>query len=126
MAGPMDAEKFIQLQKLNLALNPECATSSYNLGVALLNQGRLMEAKKAFEDAVENSGRMFEGFVNLGYIYFRLGDLEKVVEMNKRAVELEPRYARGYANMGFAYLQMQNPEEAISALKRAIELNPRI
>ena len=94
MKVPQDAESFIEEQKRRLMENPECATSSYNLGVALMEQGRYDEALEAFRDAVENSGRMFEGWVNIGYIYYLKGDLEMVVEANKRAVEVEPRYAR--------------------------------
>ncbi|HDG98425.1 MAG TPA: tetratricopeptide repeat protein, partial [Desulfobacterales bacterium] len=73
MKKPQDAESFIAEQKRILADNPECANSSYNLGVALMKEGRLDEAIEAFNDAVTNSGRMFEGYVNLGYIFFKKG-----------------------------------------------------
>jgi tetratricopeptide (TPR) repeat protein len=62
----------------------------YNQGVSLMKQGKLDEAIRAFNDAVANSARMFEGYVNLGYIYFKKGDLDKVVEYNKKAIEMEP------------------------------------
>ena len=126
MKEPQSSEAFIAEQKRILAENPECATSSYNMGVALMQQGKLDEAIEAFNEAIANSGRMFEGYVNLGYIYFKKGDLEKVVEVNKKAIEIEPRYARGYANLGFAYLQMTRTDEAIQALEKGIELNPEI
>jgi len=57
---PQDSEDFIQQQKAVLAENPECASTSYNMGVALMEQGRLDEAVEAFREAVANSGRMFE------------------------------------------------------------------
>ncbi len=123
---PQGSEEFIAEQKKILKENPECATTSYNLGVGFLKQGKLDEAIDAFYDAIDTSGRMFEAYVNLGYIFFKKGDLERVAECNKRAVEIEPRYARGYANLGFAYLQMSRTREAIEALKKAIELNPDI
>ena len=104
MKEPQDSEDFIREQKQILAENPECANSQYNLGVSLLQQGKLEEAIPYFEEAIANSGRMFEAWVNLGYIYFKKGDLEGVVHANKKAVEIEPRYARGYANLGFAHL----------------------
>ena len=110
---PQGSEAFIAEQRKILSENSECANSSYNLGVALMQKGKLDEAIDAFNDAIANSGRMFEGHVNLGYIYFKKGDLERVVAANQRAVEIEPRYARGYANLGFAYLQMLKTEEAI-------------
>jgi|GEM_PF-66697 len=119
-------EEFIAEQKLRLLEKPECATSLYNLGVALMQQGKFDEAIDAFEESIETGVRMFEAYVNLGYIYFKQGDLEKVVKANQRAVEIEPRYARGYSNLGFAYLQMGKTDEAIKALEKALELNPDI
>ena len=41
---PKDIERFIYEQKLLLAQHSECATAHYNLGVALLQQGKLDEA----------------------------------------------------------------------------------
>ena len=78
MREPQDGDDFIAEKRRLLQDNPECATTSYNLGVELLEQGRLDEAADAFRDATENSGRMFEAWVNLGYIYFTKGDLEGV------------------------------------------------
>ncbi|WP_334110696.1 tetratricopeptide repeat protein, partial [Thermodesulfitimonas autotrophica] len=103
MVTPKDAETFIEEQKKLLRENPECSTALYNLGVKAMEEGRLDEAADYFEEAIESGGRMFEAFVNLGYIYFKWGDLERVALANQRAFEIEPRYARGYANLGFAY-----------------------
>jgi tetratricopeptide (TPR) repeat protein len=126
MEDPKDIENFINEQKMRLIQKPDCAASLYNLGVALMQQGKFDEAIDAFEESIVQGVRMFEAFVNLGYIYFKDGDLDKVVKANQRAVELEPRYARGYANLGFAYLQMGKTDDAIDALEKALELNPEI
>lgn len=73
MKEPQSSEEFIAEQKRKLAENPECATSQYNLGVSLMEKGKYDEAIDAFRGAIENSGRMFEAWVNLGYIYFKRG-----------------------------------------------------
>lgn len=126
MKSPQGSEEFIAEQKKILSENPECASSSYNLGVSLIQQGKFDEAIDAFNESIANSGRMFEAYVNLGYIFFKKGELDKVVDANSKAVEIEPRYARGYANLGFAYLQMARTEDAIEALEKAIDLNSGI
>ncbi len=94
MKTPQGSEEFIAEQKMIRDEDTECANTQYNLGVSLMEQGKLDEAIVAFRDAVGNSGRMFEGYVNLGYIYFKKGDLEMVVDSNQKAIEIEPRYAR--------------------------------
>ena len=41
MKEPQSSELFIAEQKQILKENPECATSSYNIGVALMEQNKL-------------------------------------------------------------------------------------
>lgn len=48
MKQPMDSDLWISEQKKRLAANPDCSTASYNLGVSLLEQGKLAEAVEAF------------------------------------------------------------------------------
>ncbi|OQY45065.1 MAG: tetratricopeptide repeat protein, partial [Desulfobacteraceae bacterium 4572_87] len=95
MKTPQGSEEFIHHHKQIRDEDTECANTQYNLGVSLMEEGKLDEAIGAFNDAVANSFRMFEGYVNLGYIYFKKGELDMVVEVNQKAVQMEPRYARG-------------------------------
>ena len=71
MKEPQGSEEFIAEQKRILAEDPECANSHYNLGVEYMKKGEFDEAIEAFNEAIANSARMFEGWVNLGYIYFK-------------------------------------------------------
>ncbi|CAD7782746.1 MAG: hypothetical protein KIIPBIDF_01772 [Candidatus Methanoperedenaceae archaeon GB50] len=71
MKEPKDIETFVSEQKQMLEENPECASAQYNLGIALLQEGKLDEARIAFEQSIVDGSRMFEAFVNLGYIYFK-------------------------------------------------------
>ena len=65
MKEPQGSEEFIAEQKRILVENPECASSQYNLGVALMQQEKLDEAIEAFNEAIANSGRMFEPGIHL-------------------------------------------------------------
>ena len=62
MKTPQSSDEFIEQQKKLLSQNPECANSMYNLGVSLMEQGKLDEAVPCFEEAIKNSGRMFEAW----------------------------------------------------------------
>ena len=62
MTDPQGSEEFIAEQKMMLKDDDaECANTSYNRGVALMEAGNLDEAIDAFKDAIEDSARMFEG-----------------------------------------------------------------
>ena len=67
MKTPQGSEEFIAEQKEILKQDEfECANTQYNRGVELMQQGKFDEAIGAFNDAIANSARMFEGYVNLG------------------------------------------------------------
>ena len=50
-----NADAYIDQQKNAIAANPDCGTSHYNLGVALLGQGKIEEAEKSLYAAIECS-----------------------------------------------------------------------
>ncbi len=74
MKEPQDSEEFIAEQKRILTENPECANSHYNLGVALMQQGKLDEAIAAFSNAIDDSARMFEATSTWGTSILRKGN----------------------------------------------------
>ena len=53
MAEPKNIEEHISQQRTSLAQNPECGTTLYNLGVALLSQQKIEEAEKNFERRIK-------------------------------------------------------------------------
>ncbi|MCP4682157.1 MAG: tetratricopeptide repeat protein, partial [Desulfobacterales bacterium] len=55
MTDPQGSEEFIAEQKMMLKDDDaECANSSYNRGVALMEAEKLDEAIDAFKDAIED------------------------------------------------------------------------
>ena len=47
MKEPQSSEEFIAEQKRILAENPDCSNSQYNLGVAMMQKGKLEKQMKA-------------------------------------------------------------------------------
>ena len=54
MKEPQSSENFIAEQKMILAENPDCSNSQYNLGVVMMQQGKLEEAIVYFEDVLDS------------------------------------------------------------------------
>jgi tetratricopeptide (TPR) repeat protein len=125
MAEAKTLEEFISQQRTALASNPECGTTHYNLGVALLSQKKISEAEKEFFDAIECSPGLAEAYVQLGGICFQRGDLDGCLDFNTRAVKARPGFSEGHGNIGFVHLQKGNVDEAIVALERATTFNFR-
>jgi tetratricopeptide (TPR) repeat protein len=100
-----NAEAFIAQQKSFIASNPDCGTSHYNLGVALLGQGKIEEAEEAFSTAIECSPGLAEAYVQMGGICLKRGDTDGCLDWNQRAVKAKPGFSEGWGNIGFVLLQ---------------------
>jgi len=125
MPRAKNVDEFIAQQRQALAGNPECGTTHYNLGVALLGKQQYGEAEKAFLEAIDCSPSLAEAYVQLGALCLKRGDLDGCLDWNKRAVKARPGFSEGYGNIGFVHLQKGELEEAIKALKRATAFNFR-
>ena len=100
-----NAEAFIQQQKQAIASNPDCGNSHYNLGVALMGQGKIEEAEKSLLSAIECSPGLAEAYVQMGGICLKRGDIEGCLSWNQRAVKTKPGFSEGWGNIGFVLLQ---------------------
>jgi tetratricopeptide (TPR) repeat protein len=120
-----NVDEYINQQRQALAGNPECGTTHYNLGVALLGKQQEQEAEKEFLEAIDCSPSLAEAYVQLGGLCFKRGDLDGCLDWNQRAVKARPGFSEGYGNIGFVLLQKGQVEEAIKALKRATAFNFR-
>jgi tetratricopeptide (TPR) repeat protein len=125
MAEPKNIDEHISQQRTSLAQNPECGTTLYNLGVALLSQQKIEEAEKNFIEAIDCSPSLAEAYVQLGGICLQRGDLDGCLDFNQRAVKARPGFSEGFGNIGFIELQKGNVDEAIRALEKAIAFNFR-
>ena len=107
-----NAEAFIAQQKSFISSNPDCGTSHYNLGVALLGQGKIEEAEEALATAIECSPGLAEAYVQMGGICLKRGDTDGCLDWNQRAVRAKPGFSEGWGNIGFVLLQRGDIEGA--------------
>jgi len=120
-----NAQEYIALQRQAIASNPECGTSHYNLGVALMGLKQYSEAEAEFQEAISCSPTLAEAYVQLGGIRLQQGDLEGCLYYNKQSVKTRAGFAEGWGNVGFCQLQLGNLEEAIYALEKAVRWNKK-
>lgn len=125
MVEARNVDEYIEKQRMALSSNPECGTTHYNLGVALMGKKQFNEAEKSFLSAIDCSPSLAEAYVQLGGLCLKRGDMDGCLDWNKRAVKARPGFSEGYGNIGFVYMQQGNLEEAIKNLKRATAFNFR-
>lgn len=93
-----------------------------NLGLALMNQGRMEEAEACFR---RNLQLFAKTYFNLGLTLFRSKRFEEALRFFQRALELEPEDPEYRNLLGQTYEELGQPEETERSLHRAIEINPQ-
>ena len=106
MKEPQDSEEWIAQQRQALAENPECATTSYNLGVTLMKEEK-------FEEAINELSKLKDGE--------RYGRESR--EMIERSIDEFARQKRGEAAKLFLMAKKTaDPAEKRTLLLKSFEL----
>jgi Tfp pilus assembly protein PilF len=96
----------------------------YNLGTAFLNQGKLDDAMREYQAALEINPASVDSLINLGDVFLRMGKPNDAIAQFQRAVDIDPNRGEAHYNLGIALSRMGREEEAISQYEYALELKP--
>ena len=105
-----------------IASNPDCWMAQDNLGVALVERGRLDEAVPRFQRALEIKPDNAEALNNFGNALLKLGRVDESMVYLSKALEIVPRFAKARNNLGNALLQKGRIDEAIAQFQGALEI----
>lgn len=114
-----------------LKRHPDDIGINLELGRALLNQGRMVEAEQLYRSLILRWGGAAEvptelagAHHALGGLLAQRGDFETAVYAFRAALELEPDRAYVYAELGSVLAELGRFEEAITSLQKTVELDP--
>jgi tetratricopeptide (TPR) repeat protein len=116
-----DSEK---LWRHAIACTPDNVTARNNLGLALLDQGRLDEAISNFRRALEIDPDYFLSINNLGLALCQKGRVADAIPYFERALKIKPEYAEAVNNIGLAEFQLGRVDRAIDQYHAALRINP--
>jgi Tfp pilus assembly protein PilF len=94
------------------------------LGSALLQEGRLEEARKEFAEALRLNPNHTSAHNNLGLLLLRQGALEDAWKEFSEVLRLNPNHADAHNNLGLILLRQGRTEEARQEFSEAVRLNP--
>jgi protein O-mannosyl-transferase len=114
----------ITLNHDTLAKNPDCWLAHNNLGVALIDSGRVQDAIKHFEEALRLRPNFPEAENNLGHALLVLGNASPAMEHFQLAIRLKPDYAEAHDNLGNLYQRSGRLDDAIQEYETALKTNP--
>ncbi|HWP98864.1 MAG TPA: tetratricopeptide repeat protein, partial [Vicinamibacterales bacterium] len=93
-------------------------------GVALAEAGRLEEARRELERALEADPTSAQAHLNLLILHGKLGDIAAAERHYRAAVELQPGLADAHYNYGVLLTGAGRDAEAVEAFRRALDANP--
>ncbi|RMF77640.1 MAG: tetratricopeptide repeat protein, partial [Nitrospirae bacterium] len=141
----MDAQALralrLQAQRLLQAGDPAAAIEAYRrlcaasggdatlwleMGAACGQAGRLEEARRCFERAIELRPELAEAHTQLGLVDFFQGRVERAIERYEHALSLRPDDPNTLCNLAFALDRVGRLGRAIAEYRRAHRLRPSV
>jgi tetratricopeptide (TPR) repeat protein len=117
----LDWRDDLTLWRATVATAPRSVRGQFNLAIALLGEGELLDAQAVLERARELAPDDRDILLTSATLAFRLGDYTAAERFARRAIELG-RDARAYTALGWALVSQGNAPAAIESFETAIEL----
>jgi tetratricopeptide (TPR) repeat protein len=108
-----------------LSVSPDNAVVQNNLGSALGQQGKHVEAIPHFAEAVRIRPNYFDALANWGQALRDQGKAAEAVGFFQRALGLKPDSGKTHWQLGLALEDLQQQDEALQQFYEAIRLTPQ-
>jgi tetratricopeptide (TPR) repeat protein len=95
-----------------------------NLGLALADRGRFLDAIDHYKKALEINPRFGKTYNNLGLALNELGRYDEAFRCFSRALKINPGSGDVHTNLGAVLIAQGKLDEAIENLSRALVINP--
>jgi tetratricopeptide (TPR) repeat protein len=114
--GVQTMQRMLEQNPRPTAPDPAAANASVQWGQAALQQDKLDEALKAFQQAVQDDPGHVEAFNHLGLLYRKLNRFTDAERALQQALSLEPTRAGAWFQLAQIYGLQNDPRRAIGAL----------
>ena len=93
-------------------------TTKEQKAIALINQGKLLEAESIYKQLIAEGTRNHIVYGNLSEVYGRQGKLEERIKLLGKALKINPNYTVAHNNLGNALQEKGDLDAAISSYKK--------
>jgi serine/threonine-protein kinase len=122
---PPQFAEALRFATVAVALRPDSAAVLGNLGAALGQNGRNVEAIACSRKAIELDPTYANAHNNLGAQLLRKGDLDEAITSIRQAIALDPKSPRFLYNLGMVLEEKGQLDEAIACFRQAVALSPK-
>lgn len=107
-----------------LKKNPKSWVPPSDLGVALVNKGRMDDAVVLFREAIQISPNEGLPYNNLGMWLFERGKVEEAIAAERECLRLKPRFTPANFNLAVALARQQKWPEAAGQYEEVLASRP--
>jgi protein O-mannosyl-transferase len=108
-----------------LDVNPNNKLAHNQLGVYLVDKGKLDEAVLHYKVAIKIDNNYSDAYNNLCVAYNRIGNFDKSLEYGQEAVRTAPNEPTSHFNLGIAFYQKGIFDQAVQHWRETVRLNPK-
>ena len=105
-------------------LDPSSAEAANNLGLVLLQQGKVKEAKEKFEAALRFKPDLALACNNLANCWRLLGNQAQAIVHFRQALSIAPNLPEAHSNLGQLLMEQKEEAEALVHCRESIRLHP--
>ena len=95
-------------------------------GDGLLAEGKVAEARGAFEQALVSDPKDPRAWLDLGLVHEATSNFTAAEKAYRRATESDPQFAEAFNNLGVLLRERGKLAEATAMLERAVSLDPQL
>lgn len=103
---------------------PDSSNAHYSLGRVYQKRGKLREAVREYNTALDFNPSNTFALNSIGLLYFEGGEYDEAVRAFKAAIRYYPYMPEYHFNLGRAYAKQFKYKEAIEEYKAALQLKP--
>ena len=111
-------------QQSPAAAMPMTIHAKFREGLALHQQGRLIEAERLYRQVLDEAPAHFDALHFLGVLALQTLRTESGVELIAKAVALNPNSFGAYNNLGLGFKDLRRFDAALECFDKAIALHP--
>jgi tetratricopeptide (TPR) repeat protein len=121
----IDLDKALFHFKAALKINPNNATSLYNLGNVYLEKGDIDEAVRHYLKALSIKPEYPAALNNLGEAFVKKGDYDNAIYYFKTAFKTDPQNTNACMNIANVLFLQSKPDEAISQYREILQTDTK-
>ena len=119
------AEKQLKEHKEKSYINPEISAIEKEKGNALVKDGKFVEAKAAYDEAIKRNPEDHTLYSNRALCFMKLMEWPSAKADCDKALKISPNFVRALERRGNCYVMLKEVTKAMEDFRKGLEIDPQ-